>query len=148
MNKVYKIGTYIFLGLFLSFLSIKLKSSFVEKLCDYILPLLSILFAINIVNNTIISNKLYEITKEKKYSFKSTLKDLKTIYYEQIFIIGITILACIFRSSETLQIQFGFDLIKGVFEAIIFFSFIYYIDIILNLGKAIFYLIKKKKFNL
>ncbi len=143
MNKVYKIGTYIFLGLFLSFLSIKLKSSFVEKLCDYILPLLSILFAINIVNNTIISNKLYEITKEKKYSFKSTLKDLKTIYYEQIFIIGITILACIFRSSETLQIQFGFDLIKGVFEAIIFFSFIYYIDIILNLGKAIFYLIKK-----
>ncbi len=143
MNKVYKIGTYIFLGLFLSFLSIKLKSSFVEKLCDYILPLLSILFAINIVNNTIISNKLYEITKEKKYSFKSTLKDLKTIYYEQIFIIGITILACIFRSSETLQIQFGFDLIKGVFESIIFFSFIYYIDIILNLGKAIFYLIKK-----
>jgi len=143
VNKVYKIGTYIFLGLFLSFLSIKLKSSFVEKLCDYILPLLSILFAINIVNNTIISNKLYEITKEKKYSFKSTLKDLKTIYYEQIFIIGITILACIFRSSETLQIQFGFDLIKGVFESIIFFSFIYYIDIILNLGKAIFYLIKK-----
>ncbi|MGL4582403.1 MAG: hypothetical protein ACRCVU_05425 [Flavobacterium sp.] len=143
MNKVYKIGTYIFLGLFLSFLSIKLKSSFIEELCDYILPLLSILFAINIANNTIIVSKLYEVSKEKKYSFKSILKNLKISYYEQFFIIGITLLACIFRSSEILRTQFGLDLIKAVFDAILFFSFIYYIDIILNLGKAIFYLIKK-----
>jgi len=141
VNNLYKIATYLLLGIILSFISIKLESSFVEKFSENILALLSALFAINIANSTIIASKLYEINKDLGLSFKSTLKELKLSFYEQIILIAIVFVTGIIRESNYLHNEYGINCIKGISDSIIFFSFIYYVDIMIDLGKAIFNLI-------
>lgn len=138
MSNIYKIITFLVIGSIISFASCELQSTFVIKFSENILPLLTTLFAINIASSTLIASKLREIQDKTNFEFTSTKKNLKTSFYEQIFLIGLAFIFGIIRESNLLHLHFTKETIYCISDAIIFFSFIYYLDIIRDIGLALF----------
>lgn len=138
MNKIYKSVTFIVLSFILAYLSMKLESSFTDKFADNILALLTTLFAINIASSTLIAGKLREIQNQTGHPFTKTKSNLKRSFYEQIIFIIIAFIFGLVRESNYLQVLLKVDNLKLICNTILFLSFIYYIDIIRDLGKALF----------
>lgn len=135
------------IGSIISFASYKLQSTFVIKFSENILPLLTTLFAINIASSTLIASKLREIQDKTNFEFTSTKKNLKSSFYEQIFLIALAFIFGITRESNVLHIQFSKETIYYISDAVIFFTFIYYLDIIRDIGLALFDLLDFNKKN-
>lgn len=138
MNKIYKSVTFIVLSFILALISLKLKSSFSDKFADNVLALLTTLFAINIASSTLIAGKLREIQNVTGHPFIQTKKNLKNSFYEQIIFIIIAFIIGLIRESNYLKIIINIDNLKLICNSVLFLSFIYYIDIIRDLGKALF----------
>ena len=120
----------------------KLESNFVEKFSENILALLTTLFAINIASSTLIAGKLREIQDKTGHSFPKTKKSLKSSFYEQIVFIGLAFIFSMFRESAILKNVFEEANLKLVCNSILFFCFIYYLDIIRDIGKSLFDLLE------
>lgn len=116
----------------------KLESCFVDKFAENILALLTTLFAINIASSTLIAGKLREIQDSTGHDFAKTKKQLKRSFYEQIIFIGIAFFIGIIRESNYLQLSFNLNDLKLICDSLLFFCFIYYLDIIRDIGKSLF----------
>ena len=138
MNSFYKIVTFLSISLFLGFVAMKLESTFVDKFSESILALLTTLFAINIASSTLIAGKVREIQNSTGHSFTKTKKNLKISFYEQIIFICIALIASLLRDSLFLTGLVDSKYVKFACDTILFLSFICYLDIIRDIGKALF----------
>ena len=138
MNNIYKIVTFASISIFFAFLAFKLQSSFADKFAENILALLTTLFAINIASSTLIAGKLREIQEQTGHPFTRTKQNLKRSFYEQIVFIGLAFIFGILRESKILQTTLNPDTLKVICNSVLFFTFIYYLDIIRDIGKSLF----------
>lgn len=135
---MYKIISFLALSILCAYGSSKLDSSFVDKFAENILGLLTTLFAINIASSTLIAGKLREIQDKTGHTFPMTKKSLKNSFYEQIFFIGLVLIFSILRESKIIQDYLSHDVTKIICDSVIFLSFIFYIDVIRDIGKSLF----------
>jgi hypothetical protein len=149
MNSLYKLIAFLTISFGFAFLTMKLGSSFVNKFAENILTLLTTLFAINIASSTLIAGKIREIQDTSGVDFHNTKKNLKNSFYEQIILIAIAFIFSMLRESKYLKNAFSECTLILLCDTILFFSFIFYIDIIRDIGKSLFDLLdfdnKKKK---
>lgn len=138
MNNIYKIVTFVSLSIFFAFIAFKLQSSFADKFSENILALLTTLFAINIASSTLIAGKLREIQERTGHAFTRTKKSLKSSFYEQIILIGLAFIFGLLRESKVLQTSLNIETLKVICNSVLFFTFIYYLDIIRDIGKSLF----------
>jgi len=147
VHNFYKIIAFASLSLLLAYTALKLESSFADKFTENILALLTTLFAINIASSTLIAGKLREVQDKTGHEFTKTKKNLKLSFYEQIILIGIAFIFSLVRESIYLQDLVGCENCKFICNAILFFTFIYYLEIIRDLGKSLFDLLDFKNEN-
>ena len=133
------------IGFAFAFLSFKLQSSFSDKFSESILALLTTPFAINIASSTLIAGKIHEIQRESGYEFTKTKSNLRLSFYEQIIIIVLAFIVTLLRESEVLKYNYGKENIHLICNSILFACFIYYVDIIRDIGKALFQLLDFNK---
>ncbi len=145
MNRIYKIVTFICISALLAFFVMKLESDYADKFADNILALLTTLFAINIASSTLIAGKLREIQDKTGYDFPETKKNLKSSFYEQILFIGIAFVFGLLRESKYIQNVMNVETIKFICNSVLFICFIYYLDIIRDIGKSLFDLLDYKE---
>lgn len=138
MNNIYKIVTFVFVSISFAFLAFKLESSFADKFAENILALLTTLFAINIASSTLIAGKLREIQDKTGHPFTKTKKNLKRSFYEQLIFIALAFVFGLLRESKILQASLNPDTLKIICNSVLFFNFIYYLDIIRDIGKSLF----------
>lgn len=138
MNNFYKIVTFLSISALFAFVAMKLESTFVDKFSESILALLTTLFAINIASSTLIAGKVREIQNLTGHPFTKTKKNLKTSFYEQIIFIGVALVASLLRDSIFLTNLIQAQYLKLICDTFLFLSFIYYLDIIRDIGKALF----------
>jgi hypothetical protein len=116
----------------------KLESNFADQFAENILSLLTTLFAINIASSTLIAGKLREIQNKTGCDFPKTKKNLKNSFYEQIMFIGVVFVFGLLRESKYIHHTIDIDKIKLICNSVLFLCFIYYIDIIRDIGKSLF----------
>lgn len=138
MNNFYKIIAFASISIFFAFLAFKLESTFAEKFAENIIALLTTLFAINIASSTLIAGKVREIQEKTGHPFTKTKKNLKNSFYEQIIFIGLAFIFGLLRESKYLQTHFNPDNLKIICNSVLFFTFIYYLDVIRDIGKSLF----------
>lgn len=141
MNSVYKIISFIVIAFILAYSCLKLDSSFSNKFADNILSLLTTLFAINIASSTLIASKIREIQDRTGHHFEKSKGNLRTSFNEQLVLIGVAFLATLIRESAVVQNAVGINLTCLTCDTILFACFIYYIDIIKDIGAALFQLL-------
>lgn len=141
MNVVKNICLCLVLALGFNVLEICLKSSFIDNfMTEQIIGIQLSLMAITIATYTFIISKLEELSKEHPDSFNKTYKALKGAMIEQLYCIGITVFLLILKYSyflKSLEFQY-FDLIINTLISTVF---IYAIDILKDVGLAVFVLI-------
>jgi hypothetical protein len=138
VNSLYKSITFLTISIFFAFVAMKLESSFADKFAENILALLTTLFAINIASSTLIAGKLREIQDMTGHPFIKTKKSLKNSFYEQISLIGIAFIFALLRESKYIQNLIECSNCKLICNAILFYTFTSYLDIIRDLGKSLF----------
>ena len=138
MSRIYKLVSFISISVLLAFFSMKLESNFADQFAENILSLLTTLFAINIASSTLIAGKLREIQNKTGCDFPKTKKNLKNSFYEQIMFIGVVFVFGLLRESKYIHHTIDIDKIKLICNSVLFLCFIYYIDIIRDIGKSLF----------
>ncbi len=138
MNNLYKIIAFGSISFLLALITHKLQSTFANKFAENIIALLTTLFAINIASSTLIAGKVREIQDKTGHPFIRTKRNLKNSFYEQIIFIGIAFVFSLLRESELLKNEIDAKTIELVCNSVLFFTFIYYLDIIRDIGKSLF----------
>lgn len=138
MNNFYKIITFLSISAFFAFIAMKLESTFVDKFSENILALLTTLFAINIASSTLIAGKVREIQNLTGHPFTKTKKNLKTSFYEQIIFICVAFVASLLKDTILLKNLINTQYLNLACDTLLFLSFIYYLDIIRDIGHALF----------
>jgi len=138
VNNFYKIISFGSLAFLFAFITLKLESSFADKFSENIIALLTTLFAINIASSTLIAGKLREIQEKTGHPFTNTKRNLKKSFYEQIIFIAIAFVFGLLRESSLLKQTINPDTLEIICNSVLFFTFIYYLDIIRDIGKSLF----------
>lgn len=142
MNLVKNISFYILLAVVINCSANYLNSDFIGPfLKDNIVSILINLLAINIATCTILMTKLNEIKEKHQVDFSSTYKELKLSLKEQVILIAISFITLIFDKSSVL-----IDFVphyKICINVILTAVFIYAIDILWDIGKAVFTIINR-----
>lgn len=144
MNLLKNISFYILIAFLLNILSVWIESPFLSKfLHDNVVNILIYLLAINTATTGIVLTKLTELSElNNNFDFSESYKELKAALWEQIILIGISLLVLILKDSAIIKAKFEYhDL---VFDTVITAIFINSLDTLRDTSKAIFLIIKKK----
>lgn len=141
MTEIYKTVTYLVLSFLLCLGAHKIGSSFINDFSDNFIALLTTLLAINIASSSLIAGKLKEINIATGQSFEKTRSELKRSLTIQLFLIAITFIILILKSSTKIEILIGVDNAELISNTITVGVFIYYLDTIKDLGQALFSLL-------
>ena len=112
MNSIYKAITFLSISFLLCFISMKIKSDFIDNFTNGFIPLLTTLLAINIASASLIAGKLKEISIRTGMKFEKTTKELKRSLTIQLILISISLLVLLLKSSKTISAIVGFDCLK------------------------------------
>ncbi|MCT8335814.1 hypothetical protein NUH30_19160 [Leptospira sp. 85282-16] len=129
------------LGYLIEKINIYLKSDFLlNYLTNNLISIEIALLAINISSSGIILSRLKEIAPED--SFSETIKEIKITIFEQIILIGLTLISFILldtKENEFVSVlrDWLLFLINGIFA--------YFLFILFDISKSIFILIDFKK---
>jgi len=138
------ISFYIVIAFLLNALSIWIQSPFLSKfLHDNVISVLIYLLAINTATTGIVLTKLKELSGiNSNFDFSASYKELKTALWEQIFLIGVSLLVLILKDSTIIKAKFEYH--DFLFDTVITAIFINGLDTLRDTSKAIFLIIKKK----
>jgi hypothetical protein len=141
MSSIYKIITFLLLSFLIAYISIKIQSNFIDTISTNIIGLLTTLFAINIASSTLVAGKLSEISNKTGRDFPNTKSNLRISFNEQIILIVLTFVVGIVRESCLLKTYMDVYTLKLICDSLLIFAFIYYLDILKDIGKALYNLL-------
>lgn len=141
MNELYKTFAYLFFSFLLSFLSTKIDSQFINDFSQNFITLLTTLLAINIASSSLIAGKLKELNIKTGQNFEKTRKELKRSLSIQLILIAISFILLMFKTSSLFCDLLGAEYLNLISNTITVSIFIYYLDTIKDLGKALFSLL-------
>lgn len=144
MNWIKNISFYIIAAILINLLSTSLESSFLSKfLHDNVINILINLLAINTATTGIVLTKLKEISENhNSFDFSESYSQLKLALFEQIILIGLSIMSLIFQDSKVVK-SILLEHHDIVFQTIITAFFINALDTLRDTGKAIFLILKR-----
>lgn len=145
MFEVLKILGYLSGGFILSYLSIVFRSTFLSSFTEDIINLLITIFAINIASTSIIISSIKDISEISGHDFSKSKKHLRLTIVYQIVMIFLVFIILIFKKSEVVQIYFGTFWTDLIANGIIVSAFLYYVDIVIDLGRALISIMNFKK---
>lgn len=138
MNEFFKITSYLFVSLIVSWLGVKIESSFLKTFSDNFIPLLSAILAINVASVSLLAGNMIQVQQDTGASLEKTLKDLKGSFFLQLVLIGISFITLLIKGSKKIESIFGQFELELATNTIIIAIFIYYLDMVVDLGKALF----------
>jgi len=141
MNEFYKSVTYLVIAFFICFFANKLESDFINKFTENFIALLTTLLAINIASGSLIAGKLKEININTGQKFEKTSNELKRSLSVQLILIAISFFILLLKSSKIISDWIGVSALNIISNTITIGIFIYYLDTIKDLGKALFSLL-------
>lgn len=147
MTEVTKGLAILFVALILSLIAHWIESSFISEFAANFIPLLTTLLAINIASGSLIAGKLKEISSNTNLSFEPTHSALKKGLWVQLTLIGISFFVLMLFSSKKIRIGIGEEISSVSVNTIVLGIFIYYLDTIRDLGKALFALLNHNEKN-
>ena len=140
MTSIKNLSFYLVCALIINCLAKQINSDFIGPfLRNNLVSILINLLAINIATCTILMTKLNEIKEKSEVDFSSTYKELKLSLKEQVFLISISFITLMFDKS-TMLIKDIPHFSLGI-NIILTFVFIYAIDILWDIDKAVFTII-------
>jgi hypothetical protein len=129
----------------ISFLSEKLKSNFLNSFSDNLIGFLVTILTINIASTSLIIGELVKIKEETNKYFERTIKEIKKSIYYQVVMILISFLTMIVKTSQVFIENFGSVYVSFFTNVILVAILFYFIDIIVDLGKALFSIMSFRK---
>lgn len=141
MNKILKAIAYLSISIILSYLANNGCREFIKGFSDNIISLLATILAINIPTSTLIISEINKIKERLSIDPSSTFKELKHGLIMQILILLsliVILIVCDFMKNRDAISSLKIDIISGMF---VLASFIYYLEVIYDLGIALFELI-------
>ena len=147
MNRILKIIAYLAIAFILSYLADNGCREFIKMFSDNIISLLATILAINIPTSTLIISEINKIKERLNVDPSATFKELKYGLMTQIVVLCsliIILIVCDFMQSKDIVPSSQLNIISGTF---VLASFIYYLEIIYDLGIALFELINFKSNN-
>ena len=141
---------YLILSCAISGLAYWTGSDFINKFSESILPLLSAILAINITTSALLSGEIKKYISNIPNSescFDDTIKEIKWTFKIQIFLLCILFVSLILKEASFFNQQdykIWTDLISN---AIIVGIFGYFLEIIYDLGVALFQIIETNRNN-
>lgn len=143
-----KFFLYLIISCTVSGLAYFVESNFINKFSESILPLLSAILAINITTSALLSGEIKKyISKvpDKKLDFGDTVKEIKWTFKIQIFLLCFLFIVLILKNA-TLFNQSEYKIwTELISNAVIVGVFGYFLEIILDLGVALFQIIDHNK---
>lgn len=138
MNRIYKIIAYIAVSLFLGYLAYVGNGCFFDEFLKSIIPLLATLLAINITTSALIIGELSKLKDNHSDADLTTSnKAIKRTFITQIVLILALLLVLLIRDILlTLNISIK-DYVVLLSNVFVFGAFLYYLEIIYDLGKAL-----------
>ncbi|MCS2890432.1 hypothetical protein NXY11_22430 [Parabacteroides faecis] len=134
-----KIITYITISCGLSYLAYEGNGSFFIEFLKNIIPLLATLLAINMTSSALIAGELSKLRiKYPKADLTATNKEMKKTFIFQLYLLIALFIIFLLRDAliiQNLEIKKIVTLISNAFAIGIF---LYYLEIIYDLGKALF----------
>ena len=138
MNKIFKIISYLSVSLFFSYLESLGSGIFFDNLKNNIIPLLATLLAINITTGALISTELKKFTSQfPNASSIDVSKELRFSFIIQLISLVFLFIVLLINDIITKEITY-IKYSEYLTNTIIIGVFLYYLEIILDLGKALF----------
>lgn len=136
MTILRNISFYLIISFLICLISKLLEACFLfTYLNENIISLLITLLAINTATTGLVASKMQEmLMKFPAIDFKSTIGQMKLSLFEQIVLIGVSVLSSILLSSSVLQFPNKELILNGVLLAVL----IYALDILWDTGKSVF----------
>jgi hypothetical protein len=141
MTEFYKSVTYLVFAFIICLFAQKIESSFINDFSNNFIGLLTTLLAINIASSSLIASKLKEISIQTGHGFDKTKKELKRSLSVQLILIALSFIILLFRTSKVISNIFGTSTLLLVSNTFTVAIFIYYLDTIKDLGRALFSLL-------
>ena len=140
MDLIKSISFYIVTSVALNLLAKGLGSDFIGPFIKgNIISILINLLAINIATCTILMTKLNEIKSNATVDFSATYRELKLSLKEQVILIATSFLILMLDKSTLLNMNIPHCTL--CFDIVLTAIFIYAVDILWDLGKAVFAII-------
>ncbi len=141
MTEFYKSVTYLVIAFLISLFAQKIESSFINDFSNNFIGLLTTLLAINIASGSLIAGKLKEISIQTGQAFDKTRKELKRSLSVQLVLITISFLVLLLKTSKVISNILTDNILLIASNTITVAIFIYYLDTIRDLGRALFSLL-------
>lgn len=144
MNKVIKIIAYLAIASLLSFIANTGDREFIKEFSSNIISLLATILAINIPTSTLIITEINRIKEKVNIQSTATFKELKHGLIKQIAVLVclfILKIVCSFISNKNILDE---SLMNTISDTFAIAAFIYYLEVIYDLGIALFDLITFK----
>lgn len=144
MNKVIKIIAYLAIASLLSFIANTGDREFIKEFSSNIISLLATILAINIPTSTLIITEINRIKEKVNIQSTATFKELKHGLIKQIAVLVclfILKIVCSFISSKNILDE---SLMNTISDTFAIAAFIYYLEVIYDLGIALIDLITFK----
>ena len=142
MNRILKIIAY--LAFVLSYLANNGCRDFIKGLSDNIISLLATILTINIPTSTLIISEINKIKDKFSIDSSPAFKELRHGLIAQIFVLCsliVILIVCDFIQNMDFITSWKIHIISGTF---VLASLIYYLEVIYDLGIALFKLIDFK----
>lgn len=144
MNKAIKITAYLAVASLLSYLANNGDREFIQGFSSNIISLLTTILAINIPTSTLIISEINRIKEKTDIQPIAAFKELKHGLIMQIAVLICLFMAqtvCSFLKNKNIIEESVINIISGSF---VIAAFIYYLEVIYDLGIALFDLITFK----
>ena len=144
MNRILKIIAYLAIAFVLSYLANNGCRDFIKGLSDNIISLLATILAINIPTSTLIISEINKIKDKFSIDPSPAFKELRHGLIAQIFVLCsliVILIGCDFIQNMDFITSWKIHIISGTF---VLASLIYYLEVIYDLGIALFKLIDFK----
>lgn len=144
MNKVIKFIAYLAIASLLSFIANTGDREFIKEFSLNIISLLATILAINIPTSTLIITEINRIKEKVNIQSTATFKELKHGLIMQIAVLVclfILKIVCSFISNKNILDE---SLMNTISDTFAIAAFIYYLEVIYDLGIALFDLITFK----
>lgn len=140
MSYLKNITFFIAVAVAITCLSNLIQSTFIKTfIVDDLVTVLVTIFAINTATNSLLIDDLSKLSKSTNQKFSNSYKEIKVSIYEQIILIGMSVVFLICRESALLKDYMNNELI---FDTLCLAAFIYAIDILRDTALAVFNLIE------
>lgn len=151
LRNIGKFTIYALISCSISFLTFWSKSNFISNFSNTIIPLLSTILTINITTSALLSSEIKKFilnTPNSETHFKDTITEIKWTFKIQIILISSLFIILIIKDipflTSTEELKKWNQIIT---DAYVIGVFIYFLEIIYDLGIALFQILEHNKNN-